>query len=64
MDSSHLALSFSLFNEIAKIDQLSRTAMDIAFTSSSGLSVFDIGGGAVDDAYPTTGPFALKMTTK
>ena len=28
MDSAPLALSFSLFNEIAKIDQLSRAAMN------------------------------------
>jgi len=39
-------------------------SMDVAFTSSTGMSVFDVGGGTVDDVYPTTGPFALKMTTK
>ena len=40
------------------------SSMDVAFTSSTGMSVFDVGGGAVDDVYPTTGPFALKITTK
>ena len=40
------------------------SSIDVAFTSSTGMSVFDVGGGAVDDVYPTTGPFALKITTK
>ena len=40
------------------------SSMVVAFTSSTGMSVFDVGGGTVDDVYPTTGPFALKMTTK
>ena len=36
-------------------------SMDVAFTSSTGMSVFDANA---DDVYVTTGPFALKMTTK
>ena len=36
-------------------------SMDVAFTSSTGMSVFDSNS---DDVYVTTGPFALKMTTK
>ena len=38
--------------------------MDVAFTSSTGMSVFDIAAQGGNDVYVTTGPFALKMTTK
>ena len=39
-------------------------SMDVAFTSSTGMSVFDVAAQGGDDVYVTTGPFALKMTTK
>ena len=40
------------------------SSMDVAFTSSTGMSVFDVAAQGGDDVYVTTGPFALKMTTK
>ena len=39
-------------------------SMDVAFTSSTGMSVFDVNANGGDDVYVATSPFALKMTTK
>ena len=40
------------------------SSMDVAFNSSTGMSVFDIAAQGGNDVYVTTGPFALKMTAK